>query len=107
MGTRSEHVRFDLAPDRPDARSMHKYAAPVIDLTRAREAWDVSRELQEHATHLDPDHRRRVRRARRARKSRQTLMFALLLVVALAAWRYVPFGDIWQDVQDASAGRIN
>lgn len=105
MGTRSRHVRLELVSDRPDARPMHKYAAPAIDLTRAREAWDVSRELQEHAIHLDPDHRRRVRWARRARRARQTLLFALLLVVALAAWRYVPFGDIWQDVQDASAGR--
>jgi len=105
MGTYSRHVRFDPAPERSDARAMHKYAAPAIDLTRIREAWDVSRELQEHATHLDPDHRSRARRARRARQARRTLLVALLLVVALAAWRYVPFADIWQDVQDASAGR--
>jgi len=107
MSTYSRHVRLDVAPDRPDAGAMHKYAAPAIDLTRIREAWDVSRELQEHATHLDLDHRRRARRARRAKRARQTLLVALLLLVALAAWRYVPFADIWQDVQDASAGRTS
>ena len=100
MGVPTRH-----RPDTPrivNRGAMHKYAAPRVGEAHANEALIESLRMQDSASQLEPSHRRRARRQRALRRAVRLAVLVALVALGVAAWRYVPFTEWWDSVQDAS-----